>query len=415
MLSDEQKKQIADEVKTTVNEAFNTAIAEKSKEIPKHFEPKETDVKVINNPEDRILSDKTGGFKSFGHFLSDLMAVEDKTATRAPETLQRYANALKTAGTMEEGQPSQGGYLVPVQYGEKIFEKALEQEIVRPRAQYQPMMSNRIEINADVDKNHSANYFGGVFIYRPGEGGQIPASNPTYERIALTLHKVTGLCNVTNELIEDSPMAVEADVSRKFGAAIAFTMDDDFLNGTGANQPLGVLNTANPSLITITAIGGQGASTVVAENIRDMWARMYATGKKNAIWLANDDVFPQLFGMVLTVGTAGVPIWMPAGGISNAPNETLMGRPLIYTEKCQALGTAGDIALVDFSAYVVAGKGNENAPTVATSIHLKFDYDEQSFRFTMRYDGQPLWTSALTPKYSSSTVSPSIVLNSTRT
>ncbi len=417
MLTEEQKKQIADEVKTTVDQAYESAISEKSKEVVKRFEPKgdEVDVKVINSPEDKILADKSGGFKSFGHFLSDLMAIEDKTATRAPEALSKYANALKAAGTMEEGQPSQGGYLVPVEFGEKLEAKALEQSIVRPRAQYQPMMSNRIEINADVDKNHSANFYGGVFIYRSGEGGQITASNPTYERIALTLHKITGLCHVTNELIEDSPMAVEADITRKFGSAMAFVMDDDFLNGTGANQPLGAINTANPALITVSAVSGQGASTVIAENIRDMYARMYPIGKRSGIWLANDDVFPQLFGMSLTIGTAGVPIWMPAGGVSQAPYEALMGRPLIFTEKCQALGTAGDIAFVDLSQYIVAGKGNGMAPNVATSIHLKFDYDEQSFRFTMRYDGQPLWTSALTPHKSSSTLSPFIVLNSTRT
>ena len=412
MLTEEQKKQIAADVKATVNEAYDEAIKEKGKEIVKRFEP---GVDIISNPEDRLLADKKGGFKSFSHFLGELMDVADKHDPRTPETISKYTNALKAAGTMEEGVPSQGGYLVPVQFGEMLFQAALEESIVRPRARYQPMASNRIEINADVDKNHAANFFGGVQIYRSGESGQMTASNPTYERIALTLHKVTGLVHVTNELIDDSPMAVEADVSRKFSQSIAFVMDDDFLNGTGANQPLGVINASNPALITVGAVSGQGANTVIAENLRDMWSRMYARGKRTAIWLANDDVFPQLFGMVLTVGTAGVPVWMPAGGISNAPYETLMGRPLLYTEKCQALGTAGDIALVDLGAYLVAGKGNSNAPNVATSIHLRFDYDEQSFRFTMRYDGQPLWTSPLTPKYSTVTVSPFLVLNSTRT
>ena len=415
MLTEEQKKQIAEEVKATVNEAYDAALKDKGKEIMKRFEPGGDDVKIVNSPEDKIMADKCGGFKSFGHFLSELRDVADKHDPRTPETLAKYTNALKAAGTMEEGIPSQGGYLVPVQYGEMIFQAALEEAIVAPRAAYQPMMSNRIEINADVDKNHAANYYGGVQIYRSGESGQITASNPTYERIALTLHKVTGLCHVTSELLDDSAIAVAADVKRKFAAAIAFVMDDDFLNGSGANQPLGALNSANPSLITVTAVSGQGASTVIAENIRDMWSRMYARGKSRAIWLANHDVFPQLFGMVLTVGTAGVPVWMPAGGVSAAPFETLMGKPLLYTEKCQTLGTAGDIALVDLGAYVVAGKGNQTTPTIATSIHLRFDYDEQSFRFTMRYDGQPLWTNPLTPKYSTTTLSPFVVLSSTRT
>ncbi len=416
MLTDEQKKQLGDEAKAVVSEAFNAAVAEKSKEIPKRFSPAEdTKVEIVNNPEDKLMADKRGGFKSFGHFLRDVYKVETDKGS-PPETLRRWSDACKkTAGYMEESDLAQGGYTVPVQFGQTIFQQSLESSIVRPRARFQPMTSNRIEIGADVDATHQGSFFGGVVIYRGSEGGQYTASNPTYQKIALTLHKVTGLCNVTDELIEDSTIAVEADVTRKFAQSIGFTEDDDFLNGTGANQPLGALNSANPAIITVTAVSGQGASTVIAENIRDMWARMYPVGQSRAIWLANNDVFPQLFGMSLAIGTAGVPIWLPAGGVSGAPYSTLMGRPLILTEKCQTLGTAGDIALVDLSAYVVAGKANGEAPTVATSMHFKFDYAMQSFRYTIRYDGQPLWTSALTPKYSSSTLSPFVVLSGTRT
>jgi len=368
-------------------------------------------VTVTKSPEDALLEDKKGGFKSFGHFLTDLVKVE--TEKIVPETLKRWGDTVKkTAGYMEEGDLAQGGYLVPEEFSTKIMEKSLEDSIVRPRAAFQPMASNRIVIPADVDANHQTNYFGGITIYRPGEGGSKTPTNPTYERIALTLHKVTGLCHISDELLEDSAIAVEANVSRKFSQAIAFVQDDDFLNGNGSNRPLGALNSANPSLITVTAITGQGGSTVVAENIRDMWSRMYPTGQSKCVWLANNDVFPQLFGMAMAVGTAAVAIWLPAGGISASPYQTLMGRPLILTEKCQTLGTAGDIALVDFSQYIIGEKGGLR---VATSICFKFDYDEQSFRFVLRYDGQPTWTSALTPLYSSSTLSPFVVLSGTRT
>lgn len=413
MLTDEQKAQI----KADYIEAIEEAKTElKNKEVVDRFPAThDPNVEITSEPEERLITDPKGGFKSFGHFLTDLIKVEDKNATVRPEALTRWYQANKAAGTMEEGIPSQGGYTVPTQYGEMIYQQSLEGAVVRPRARYQPMMSNRIEIVADVDKNHSANYYGGVYIYHTAEGSVLNASNPTYETIALTLHKVTGLCHVTNELLEDSAIAVEADVTRKFADAIQFVMDDDFLNGTGASEPLGVLNSGNPALITVTAVGGQGASTFIAENVRDMYYRLYPAGRNNAVWLANPDVFPQLFGMVLTVGTAGIPVWLPAGGVSGAPYESLMGRPIIYTEKCQTLGTAGDIAFVDLSRYIVAGKANGNAPSVATSIHLKFDYDQQSFRFTMRYDGQPSWTSPMTPLYSSTTLSPFVVLSGTRT
>lgn len=371
---------------------------------------KPLEVKILSSPEDKILADKKGGFKSFGHFLSDTLKSE--TEKTISPTLKAWEAVTKDT-YMSEGDMSQGGYLVPEEFSANILQKSLETAIVRPRAIIQPMASNRIVIPADVDTNHQTNYFGGITIYRPGEGGSKTSTNPTYARIALTLHKVTGLCYVSDELLEDSVIAIEADITRKFSQAIAFVEDDDFLNGTGVNMPLGALNSGNPSLITAAAITGQGASTVVAENIRDMWARMYPAGQSRCVWLANNDVFPQLFGLSLAVGTGGVPIWLPAGGVSGAPYQSLMGRPLILTEKCQTLGTAGDIALVDFSQYIIGQKAGGGLQ-VATSIHVRFATDEQAFRFVMRYDGQPTWTTTLTGKYSSTTLSPFIVLNSSR-
>lgn len=394
----------------TKEEIAQIAAAAASEVIAKLPKPEEK-ITIIANPEDEIMADKKGGFKSFGHYLFDLVKVE--TEKVIPETLKNWDNAIKkTAGYMEEGDLAQGGYLVPEEFSTNILEKSLESAVVRPRATIQPMQSNRIVIPADVDANHQTNYFGGITIYRPGESGQKTPTNPTYERIALTLHKVTGLCHISDELLQDSAIAVEANVSRKFSGAIAFVQDDDFLNGNGSNRPLGVLNAANPALVTVTAQTGQGSATVIAENIRDMWARMYPAGQAKAVWIANNDVFPQLFGMVSVVGTGGVPIWLPGNSISGAPYQTLMGRPLILTEKCQTLGTVGDIALIDFSQYIIGEKGGLQ---VATSIHFRFDYDEQSFRFVLRYDGQPSWTSALTPLYSSSTLSPFIVLATART
>lgn len=406
MLTELQKQELDKDIQEIVNARVQTQVEERlSKEIVKRFSP----VQITSSPEDRIMADKLGGFKSTAHYFAEL--IEEGKTNQAPETLKAWDRAVQ-AKDLSEGSMSAGGYLVPTQVSTAILEKALEASIVRPRATIQPMTSNRVTIPADVDANHSTNYFGGITIYRPGEAGQKTATSPTFAQIALTLHKVTGLCHVSDELLEDSAIAVEANVTRKFSQAIAFVQDDDFLNGNGVNQPVGVLNAVNPALITVTAETGQGANTIVAENIIKMWARMYSEGKSRAVWVANDDTFPQLATMALAVGTGGVPLWMPAGGLSGLPFQTLMGKPLLFTEKAQTLGTAGDIALIDFSQYIIGEKGGLQ---IVTSIHFKFDYDQQSFRFVLRYDGQPSWTSVLTPLRSSSTLSPSVILSSTRT
>ena len=386
----------------------------KAKEITRKV-PGDSEVKIISSPEDKIVADKKGGFKSFTHFVEELIQ-DDKARHEGshdyPQTLMAWDSAVR-AKDLSEGSLSAGGYLVPTEIGTAIIDKALETSVVYPRASIQPMTSNRITFAADVDANHQTNYFGGITIYRPGEAGQKTATSPTFEQIALTLHKVTGLCHVSDELLEDSSVAVAADITHKFSQAIAFVQDDDFINGNGVNAPLGFLNSNNPSLITVTAETGQGTSTIVAENIIKMWARLFPQGANRCVWIANPDTFPQLATMALAVGTGGVPLWMPANGLAGGPQQTLMGRPLLFSEKCQTLGTAGDIALVDLSQYKIGEK--TGGIQVATSLHFKFDYDQQSFRFVLRYDGQPTWTSALTPLRSSSTLSPFVVLSSTRT
>ena len=140
-----------------------------------------------------------------------------------------------------------------------------------------------------------------------------------------------------------------------------------------------------------------------------MESRLLPESENSAIYLANKDTFPQLAAMTIAVGTGGVPVYLPAGGASGKPYKTLMGRPLIFMEHCRTLGDKGDIYLADFSQYLLGQKKGKGIQA-ATSIHLKFDYDQTAFRFIFQVDGQPWLPSSITPRYSSDTLSPFITL-----
>jgi HK97 family phage major capsid protein len=98
---------------------------------------------------------------------------------------------------------------------------------------------------------------------------------------------------------------------------------------------------------------------------------------------------------------------MPANGLSGMPYGTLFGRPVIPVEYRETLGTKGDIILADFGQYVIADKGGV---TSAVSIHVRFIYDEQCFRFTYRVSGQSFWNTPLSPYRGTNTISPFVVL-----
>jgi HK97 family phage major capsid protein len=125
-----------------------------------------------------------------------------------------------------------------------------------------------------------------------------------------------------------------------------------------------------------------------------MWSQMLAPSRANAVWLINQACEPQLYSMALSAGTGAVPVYMPAGGISGSPYSTLFGKPVIPVEQASALGDVGDIMLADMSKYLIAEKAGIQ---MASSMHVKFIYDEMAFRVTYRVDGQPIMNKAITP------------------
>jgi HK97 family phage major capsid protein len=84
----------------------------------------------------------------------------------------------------------------------------------------------------------------------------------------------------------------------------------------------------------------------------------------------------------------------------------ILSMPVALTEYTPALGSAGDVLLVDLSQYAVA----ERSRDFLSSLHVRFIWDEQVFRSRYRVDGQPLWQQPVTPKNSTTTQSPFIRL-----
>jgi HK97 family phage major capsid protein len=200
--------------------------------------------------------------------------------------------------------------------------------------------------------------------------------------------------------------ALESVIRDGFVSEFGFLLDDAIINGTGGNQPMGILNSA--SLVSVTAEAGQAAATIVAENIINMYSRIFASSRNSSVWLINQNVEPELFKLSIGVGTGGIPVYMPAGGLSSLPYSTLFGRPVIAIEQCQTLGTVGDIVLADLqNGYILAEKGGMKSDM---SIHVRFQYDEQVFRFVMRVDGPPVRSTSLTPYKGSATQSHFIAL-----
>ena len=315
---------------------------------------------------------------------------------------------IKAAATgLNEGTPSDGGFLVQQDFSNRLLERAYKTGVLAPLAEKIPLSTatNSLKING-IDESSRANgsRWGGIQSYWENEAGTPAAAKPTFRQIELNLKKLFGICYATDELLADAS-ALSSIIERGFASEFGFKMDDGIFRGTGVGQLLGIIN--SPALVSVTKETGQVAATIVAENIIKMVSRLWSGSMQMAQWYINQNTLPQLYTMALAVGTGGVPIYMPPGGLSGSPYSTLFGRPVIPIEQCETLGTVGDIVLADLSQYVLIDKGDIKSDV---SIHVRFLYDENVFKFTYRVDGQPAWHLPLTPFKGTATLSPFVAL-----
>ena len=331
-------------------------------------------------------------WKSFGEYLRAIHPLYSKGVIDARLT---KAN--------NESDPGAGGFLVPDQFIARLLMVELEMAVVRPRAMILPMTAPSARIPAIRDASHASTVFGGVQAYWTAESGALTETNPTFRQVQLTAKKLTGYTTTSNELLEDAAITLEALLVRMFGEALAYFEDDAFIAGTGAGQPQGILN-AN-ALISVAKETGQAASSIVTENLDKMFSRMLPGSMNRAVWLAHPDVFPQLASLSRNVGTGGAPVWIT--NMAGGPPTSIHGRPLIFTEKCKTLGTAGDIYFVDPSYYVI---GDRMSMTMSSSPHVRFTNDETVHKFVQRVDGQPWIDTAITPRNGTNTMSPFVSL-----
>lgn len=360
----------------------------------------------------QAIDHKREGMLGFAHMGEFLYGVKRAKMSGGMEVDERLTNIQKSLAKvqkgptgMNEGIGPDGGFPIPPTFINQIMEIVhrefnLLDETDKVEATSPTVKMPAVDETSRVDGSRR----GGVLSYWVGEGNALTASRPKFKLLEATAHKLTVLIYATDELMMDSGVVGQC-FPRYAAEEIIFRTNDAIIRGTGAGQPLGILNA--PCRVTVNKEAGQPAATILAQNILKMYTRMHWASTLKAKWYLNQDVWQQLFQM--TIGTAGSQLaaFLPPGGLSDSPYGMLMGRPVQPIEQAATLGTEGDIIFADLKQYWSITRGSVNE---AMSIHVAFLTDEQVFRWTFRVDGMPWWTAPLTPFKGSATQSPFISL-----
>jgi len=381
---------LKNEILDTVEDLTKTVkTLERQDRVNRALESTDPPATVPKNKKDDPPRENKEKFNSLGHQLAAVMQAGVPGGRVDP----RLYNAA--ASGMNETVGSDGGFLVQQDFAQELLQDVIQTGVLASRVGRRIPISgnsNSTKINGIDETSRVSTRSGGILAYWASEAEEKTKSKPKFREIELNLKKLIGLCYATDEMLADSSQ-LEAVIREGFTSEFGFQVDDAMINGTGAGQPLGVLNSG--SLVSVTKETGQKAATIVAENLMKMYARRFASQTNGYAWFYNQAIEPQLFSMSLSVGLGGIPVYMPPGGLSDAPYGRILGLPSIAIEQAAAPGTVGDIILGNFQrGYVLAEKGGIKSDM---SIHVRFIYDESVFRFVLRIDGQPVRASALTP------------------
>jgi HK97 family phage major capsid protein len=347
--------------------------------------------------------------KSFGDWC---LAVARNDRTYLEKHYGSRFNEWSQKAALAEASGAAGGYTVPPEFYSQLQQLMAEETFIRPRAFVVPMGAATMWMPyLDVTTVQSAGlspFFGGIQMTWTAEAQTRTETEPQFRQMELKAWELSGYSVSSNVLLQDSIVGLEKFLLTLFAKAIGWYEEYAFLQGTGAGKPQGMLTCA-AAIATGGNAGGTGranANQVAFADVATMWSKLLPASWNKAVWTFSPSVVPQL--LQLKDGANRAIFISLDQGITKAPNWSLLGRPAFPTEKVPALGTKGDLMLIDPSFYVI---GDRMQIEVAASEHVNFLRNQMTWRVVERVDGQPWLSGPVTLQDGSTTVSPFVVLN----
>ena len=320
---------------------------------------------------------KDANIKSFGDFLVAIKRGDEK----------RLSGIYGSVKDLGEGSGAAGGFLVPEEYSMNLLQVAAVQNQIYGRVQHIPVTRESGTYPA-LDQYFSPTAGSGQTAFAGGVKGTFTApgatfteTEPSFSKLSWRLNKVGGITEVENELIEDSPFAIEALLRGLFAVAIAARNERNILRGSGVGEPLGILNCE-------AAVGVDDATTgdFKWDDVASMYSRFKSVGG-SPVWVIHPSVWPKI--MKMTNGSTAV--WQ--ANMQGAPANLLNGYPILVSEHMNQIDNTGSVLLADLSGYLFFEK---SGLSIAYSDQVGFSRDVGTWRFRQRNDGRSWLLDAIT-------------------
>lgn len=276
-----------------------------------------------------------------------------------------------------EGVNTAGGYLVPEIMESSIINLKENYGVARRNAFVYPMSSDAVS----VPRRQS-----GFTVYYVGENSAGTESDLAFSQVRLDAKKAMILTRLSNELNEDSIIALADLVTNEMAYGFAVSEDQAVFLGDGTSTYGGIVGLRNSLLAGSTVTGAAGDNTFAELE----WAFFEeAVGKLPQFpgiqpkWYVHSTFF--YTAMARLANAAG---GNTKGDIANGYAQQFMGYPVEFTQALPS--STGDLAstIVGFFGDLsMAGTlGSRRGVTIASDASRYFELDQLAIRGTQRWD-----------------------------
>ena len=388
LLSDQVKSHVeSDDFSKVISDTISTQIKELQAGVETPFTDVSSKQIVDNLPFTKIeggyLTTKQGSIVNLKNKQAPWVSVSDELATWAKD----FAHYLKTGTVskfLSEGVDSNGGYLVPAEFRAMMIMYDAEPTLVWNRATVWPMSGEKLAFpklsqNADVE-SQGFDHFAGVTFEWTEEGGEKQNTQPEFGLVEMIAHELAGYSEITNTLLDSSPINLVNFLTRVFRSAWYWITDKEFIQGTGGKKPLGVINDPN-----ILSVDREANGTVTVQDILNMEARMPAVFDPNSVWFISKKVRAALRGQKVSDSSDELVLQESFKDFADGYQATLLGRPAFLADgKIPGIGNVGDVILGNWSQYYI---GFSQDFVMDSSRHFQFRKNRTSLRCAGRVDG----------------------------
>jgi HK97 family phage major capsid protein len=237
---------------------------------------------------------------------------------------------------------------------------------------------------------------GGATLAFKGEGIVAADANVTLAQPTIPVYTASGDFAMSIELFEDYPNLV-GEVGSMFGSAYRDQVSNYTSIGSGTSAPTGLFTALSNQSTSPSHIKVSSAGTLVAGDVRAVFAVLPERYQLNASWLMSPSMVQAVAALAAPSVTNGL---APHDYVPQGPNQParLLGRPVLVSSYAPSFanatsGTFNWIVVGDLSRYLVVNRIGSSLELVPTM----FDFaggtgrptGQRSYLYVTRWGAAP--------------------------